>query len=140
MFRKTLFNLAVLFVAGVVSNFACFQAVAQQAGAGADTLVVCPQGLQHALQPWISYRMQQGHKIEIILPQKAEELRKTIHWIAANNDQLKTVVLVGIATQSRRTISTPMSTYCSAVKNILLPTTVTPTSTMMVFLNWRLGV
>ena len=116
MFRKTLFNLAVLFVAGVVSNFACFQAVAQQAGAGADTLVVCPQGLQHALQPWISYRMQQGHKIEIILPQKAEELRKTIHWIAANNDQLKTVVLVGDSNGYSNSVPT---NYIDAEVNVL---------------------
>ena len=118
MFRKTLFNLAVLLivVSGVVLNFACFQAVAQQVGAGADTLVVCPQGLQHALQPWISYRMQQGHKIEIILPQKAEELRKTIHWIAANNDQLKTVVLVGDSNGYSNSVPT---NYIHANVNVL---------------------
>ena len=32
-----------------------------------DTLVFCPQPFQNALTPWLSYRRQQGHRIEVLL-------------------------------------------------------------------------
>ena len=104
MFRKTLFILAIYIA--TVANFVCSPAAGQQAETAVDTLVVCPQGFQQALQPWVNYRMQQGHKIEIILPQAAENLRKTIRTIAANNDQLETVVLVGDSTGDANTVPT----------------------------------
>lgn len=69
--------------------------VGQQAQQAADTLVVCPPEFQQALQPWVEYRMQQGHNLKITSPQTSEKLRATIHRMAGQNTQLKTVVLVG---------------------------------------------
>ena len=71
--------------------------VGQQAQQAADTLVVCPPEFQQALQPWVEYRMQQGHNLKITSPQTSEKLRATIHRMAGQNTQLKTVVLVGDA-------------------------------------------
>ena len=63
----------------------------------ADTLVMCPAPLRDALQPWIEYRIKQGHKILVKAPAStALGLRKQIQAVAAKHE-IKNVVLVGDA-------------------------------------------
>src|SRR5260221_434589 len=41
---------------------------------GPDTIVVCPQVLRPALQPWIKHREQQGHSCRVIAGPTPEEI------------------------------------------------------------------
>jgi len=62
-----------------------------------DTLVFCPQPFQDALTPWLDYRRQQGHRIQVLAPRStAIELKQQIATVAANNS-LTHLVLVGDA-------------------------------------------
>ena len=62
-----------------------------------DTLVFCPQPFQNALGPWLDYRRQQGHRIQVLAPRPtAVELKQQIAAAAANNS-LAHLVLVGDA-------------------------------------------
>ncbi|MBI1248107.1 hypothetical protein GC197_09725 [bacterium] len=73
-----------------------------EASDGFDTLVVCPQAYVAAMQPWLQYRMQQGHKIGIVTDTTSKaKIRSTIRQ-AAKDGPLKQVLLVGdaIADQS----------------------------------------
>jgi hypothetical protein len=64
---------------------------------GADTVVVCPQEFQAALEPWLEHRQQQGHRIVVISNLKSPaEIRAEIRQIARAG-QLRFVVLVGDA-------------------------------------------
>ena len=60
----------------------------------ADTIVVCPQGLEPGLQEWLDYRRQQGHKIAIINRfNSAKSVRDQIRKIAT--DGTENLVIVG---------------------------------------------
>ena len=62
-----------------------------------DTLVFCPQPFQNALTPWLSYRRQQGHRIEVLAPRPtAAELKQQIATVAAKHP-LRHLVLIGDA-------------------------------------------
>ena len=62
-----------------------------------DTLVFCPQPFQKALTPWLGYRRQQGHRIQVLTPQStAAELKQQIATVAAKQP-LRHLVLVGDA-------------------------------------------
>ena len=62
-----------------------------------DTLVFCPQPFQNALTPWLSYRRQQGHRIEVLAPRStAAELKQQIAAVAAKHP-LRHLVLIGDA-------------------------------------------
>lgn len=61
----------------------------------ADTVLVCPQPFQSAMQPWIEYRQGQGHIIEIVdTSQSAEQIRTAIRNVAKAG-KLQAIVLVG---------------------------------------------
>jgi hypothetical protein len=63
-----------------------------------DTLVICPTDFQSALQPWIKYRTEQGHKIQVVTPQASSAgIHKQIVAAAggAKSTSLKHVVIVG---------------------------------------------
>jgi len=64
------------------------------AAPGPDTIVVCPQELRPALQPWIKHREQQGHSCRVIAGPTPEEIRAQVRAAAAGG-KLKYVVLVG---------------------------------------------
>ncbi len=60
-----------------------------------DTVVVCPQPLLKALEPWIIHRQRQGHQLALVAdPSNAEKTRAAIR-LAAKGGKLKFVVLVG---------------------------------------------
>ena len=60
-----------------------------------DTLVICSVDLQPALQPWLDYRRQQGHRIVVRASQKTSlENRRMIATIAQAGT-LRNVVIVG---------------------------------------------
>jgi Peptidase family C25 len=60
-----------------------------------DTLVVCPAGLRPALEPWLTYRTAQGHRIAVIPGgMTAERVREEIRRRASEGG-LEYVVLVG---------------------------------------------
>ena len=62
-----------------------------------DTLVFCPQPFQNALAPWLKYRHQQGHRIQVLAPPStAAELKQQIAAVAAKHP-LRHLVLVGDA-------------------------------------------
>lgn len=62
-----------------------------------DTVVVCPGVFRRALQPWIDYRVQQGHRLSMVSAGLApEEIRQQIR-VAAEGGGLRFVVLVGDA-------------------------------------------
>ncbi len=61
----------------------------------ADTLVICPPDFRFALQPWIEYRREQGHRILVQPPPSTSfellrQIRKTI-----GHQPLKNIVLIG---------------------------------------------
>ena len=64
--------------------FAMDQSVAfcqapEETTAAIDTLVICPPEFQEALQPWLAYRQQQGHRIAVSAqPATAFEVRQLI--------------------------------------------------------------
>ena len=65
-----------------------------------DTLVFCPQPFQPALKPWLDYRRQQGHRIQVLTPAAtAIELKQQIATVAAKN-KLDHLVLIGDAYDS----------------------------------------
>ena len=82
----------------VIAAAACLIPFGSDAGTTAvDTLVICPTSFQTALQPWVEYREQQGHKILVQAPSStAHGLRKQIRSVAATHP-LKNIVLVGDA-------------------------------------------
>ena len=62
-----------------------------------DTLVFCPQPYQNALTPWLRYRRQQGHRIQVLTPKStAAELKQQIVAVAAKHP-LHHLVLIGDA-------------------------------------------
>jgi hypothetical protein len=63
-----------------------------------DTLVLCPSPFQTALQPWLDYRRQQGHRIHVVKPQSsAFGVKRQIATFAAANAKLQHLVLIGDA-------------------------------------------
>ena len=62
-----------------------------------DTLVFCPQPFLASLKPWLDYRRQQGHRIEVLAPAAtAVELKQQIAAVAAKH-KLAHLVLIGDA-------------------------------------------
>jgi len=62
-----------------------------------DTLVFCPQPFQNTLTPWLSYRRQQGHRIQVLTPRStAAELKQQIAAVAVKHP-LRHLVLIGDA-------------------------------------------
>lgn len=61
-----------------------------------DTVVVCPAVMRQALEPWVRYRTEQGHRV-IVVPgaPTAEEVRESIRRAAGKSARF--VVLVGDA-------------------------------------------
>jgi hypothetical protein len=71
--------------------------VSLQAADEIDTLVVCPDAFQPALQPWMEYRRGQGHALRVVDTRRtADELRSEIRALARSGT-LRYVVLVGDA-------------------------------------------
>ncbi|MDB2685967.1 C25 family cysteine peptidase [Mariniblastus sp.] len=69
----------------------------QPASLNIDTLVFCPPTFQPALNPWLDYRRQQGHRIQVLTPATtAIELKQQIAKVAADH-QLAHLVLIGDA-------------------------------------------
>ena len=70
---------------------------AEQTSPNVDTLVFCPQPFLASLKPWLSYRRQQGHHIEVLAPAAtAVELKQQIAAVAAKH-KLAHLVLIGDA-------------------------------------------
>jgi hypothetical protein len=85
-----------------------------------DTLVVCPQQFRQALQVWHSYRLSQGHTIEVIEPpDDADDLRRTICTVARSG-HLETIVLIGDAPHPGSTTHSPgvPTNYITAHVNV----------------------
>ncbi|REK28145.1 MAG: hypothetical protein DWQ42_05855 [Planctomycetota bacterium] len=98
-FRRawTAILLGLALVLGPVST----HAAELTASPSADTLVVCPQMLRPALEPWLRYRKQQGHVIEILDTRPdSRQLRQAIRG-QANRKTLRAIVLVGDAVPER---------------------------------------
>ena len=69
----------------------------QRASPNVDTLVFCPQPFLASLKPWLSYRRQQGHRIEVLAPPAtAAELKQQIVVVAAKH-KLAHLILIGDA-------------------------------------------
>ena len=68
-----------------------------EATEGFDTLVVCPQPYVAAMQPWLQYRMQQGHRIGIVTDTTSKAKIRTTIRQAAKDGPLKQALLVGDA-------------------------------------------
>ena len=67
-----------------LSKAASFVTGEQQASPNVDTLVFCPPPFQPALKPWLDYRRQQGHRIEVLTPATtAVELKQQIAAVIA---------------------------------------------------------
>jgi hypothetical protein len=65
--------------------------------AAPDTVVVCPTEFREALQPWVEYRVHQGHSLAMLSDtENPEEIRRGIRN-AAKLGRLRFVVLVGDA-------------------------------------------
>ena len=63
----------------------------------ADTVVVCPQSFREALEPWLTHREAQGHRIALVSNlQSADEIRRQIRQVAVGGG-LRNLVLVGDA-------------------------------------------
>ena len=101
------FELALtgLIVYGCCTSAQAFQAEAnptspltgQAVATKIDTLVFCPSPFQNALTPWLEYRHQQGHRIEVLAPPStAAELKQQIAVVAAKHP-LRHLVLIGDA-------------------------------------------
>ena len=68
-----------------------------QTSSNVDTLVFCPQPFQTALKPWLDYRRQQGHRIQVLAPSAtAVELKQQISTVA-DKHKLAHLVLIGDA-------------------------------------------
>ncbi len=78
--------------------------------AAVDTLVVCPEPLRPALAPWIEYRTQQGHQIELVSARgEAAEIRERLRR-AADGQPIAAVLLVG-DTDIRGRVDEPKAFY-----------------------------
>lgn len=75
--------------------FAFFVAVIALPVDSPDTLVVCPTEFRVALQPWVTYRQQQGHAIVVVPPPNSSYGIKQAVQEFAKGGRLKTVVLIG---------------------------------------------
>ena len=64
----------------------------------ADTLVVCPPTLVHAMRPWMTYRESQGRVVKLIAPPAtATQLQADVREFAKSHPALRWIVLVGDA-------------------------------------------
>lgn len=64
-------------------------------GEGPDVLIICPDGWQAELGPWMEHRRQQGHRLQVIQPDRtANKLRQQIEKHSADGD-LRYVLLIG---------------------------------------------
>lgn len=62
-----------------------------------DTLVLCPEAFQLALQPWVDYRTAQDFQIKVLTPARsAFEIRQQILNLAKTHN-LKNIVIIGDA-------------------------------------------
>lgn len=70
-----------------------------------DTLVLCPTPFRQALQPWVEYREQQGHRLLVIPPAASsfavqEQVRQ-----AAKKYPLHNLVIIGDATSDTKQVA-----------------------------------
>lgn len=73
----------------------------QTTGVGVDTAVVCPPDFRAALEPWIAYRRQQGHRLALLSDTtSAQAIRRQIRQLAQGGS-LRFVLLVGDAEAGR---------------------------------------
>ncbi|MEM7452930.1 MAG: C25 family cysteine peptidase [Planctomycetota bacterium] len=87
--------------------------------AGPDSLVICPPLFFDAIQPWIRYREQQGHRLLVVKPEgSAFRIKQMIRDVAAGGT-LKHVVIVGDCGDRRRDSSNMVPTdYVKAEVNV----------------------
>ncbi len=86
----------------------------------ADTLVLCPQAFQAALQPWVAYRQQQGHRVLIVTPSGSSfAIQQQIRQVAAIHP-LRNLVIVGDATNDngQGKLATVPTDYKIAMVNV----------------------
>ncbi len=86
----------------------------------ADTLVLCPQPFQAALQPWVAYRQQQGHRILVVTPSGSSfAIQQQIRQVAATNP-LRNLVIIGDATNDngQGKLATVPTDYKIAMVNV----------------------
>lgn len=102
MIRPIDLLLVLLVISGLISA-PMPKALALKAGVGhgavdadaPDVLVICPPRFQKAIQGWVKYRTDQGHKISIISPARsARAIKKQIEEVATKGT-LKHIFLVG---------------------------------------------
>ncbi len=80
--------------------FVCFAMALSVANPSPDTLVICPDAFQPAMQSWVEYRREQGYRVEVQSPAGSSyAIRQQIHR-AARGGALRNVVLVGDAVGS----------------------------------------
>lgn len=61
-----------------------------------DTLVFCPRGLRQGLEPWLRFRTEQGHVIQVVEPAAVEHMRQLVRdYYEKQNKALQTVVMIG---------------------------------------------
>jgi hypothetical protein len=78
-----------------------------------DTVVVCPNTFRTALQPWVDYRVQQGHRLVFVSNELTTDAIRQQIRAAAEGGALRFVVLVGDAD--------PRLYYDSAVRARCVP-------------------
>lgn len=85
-----------------------------------DTLVVCPDAFVDALQPWVNYRTQQGHRIKIVTNRGTAGQIRSVIRNTAQSGKLKFVLLVGdadpAATADRRVRAVSVPTHHEKAK------------------------
>ena len=103
-------SIFIAFVLGFSTSAVALQPEAEASGQRArqtspnvDTLVFCPSPFRSALKPWLDYRRQQGHRIQVLTPAAtAVEMKQQIAKVAAGQAEavphkLAHLVLIGDA-------------------------------------------
>jgi hypothetical protein len=84
-------SLLTLFVLTFVTCFSSSTILA------ADTVVICPDSLRSALQPWCEYREKQGYKLHFVLPAGTAGLTRATILALPQRSQVKAILIVGDA-------------------------------------------
>lgn len=85
-----------------------------------DTLVICPRKFQTALQPWLDYRQNQGHRIQVVSPAfNSRRIKQQIKTVAERG-RLEHVVIIGDSgDRNAEPDSLVVTDYVAAKVNVL---------------------
>jgi hypothetical protein len=104
--------------------------------AGPDTVVICPPEFLAALEPWLEFRRQQGHQLEVVSQfRTAEDIRSRIRGVAQRGRAatqwgatapVETSLPLGARFLAEKTTFSPLAAQRATLRNVLLVGDTTP--------------